>query len=348
MDAQRNAATRNMLLKLAGLAANKLGWRVILTMREHDARVDQHIIAAGIKEARVDHFTTDELKAIGAAHAELGKLLASAKPKLKELLRLPFHVRLVAELLDNAVAVSDFQNIEDELQLMDLYWKRRITNDASVKNAREETIQAVLERIVETKSLVVDVRRVRPRSELEDLLSVRLFVHPRGRDGLDLRRVLFAHDLLFDFSVYELELRSRSTNELVQWLVDLEFFGVGLAPALHYALLEARQRGPAQYAELLETLEASQAKDALKQLAAKSALDVDSIDDLAALIAHGRNAADGEPARGMLKRIVRVLVGIFDEHRRVVGSANEQRRSLLDLHNGPWAAFVEEMSRELE
>ena len=259
LDAARtepSAAALRTLIREVGERGNQ--WNVVASIREYDARYSRDLAVIfkgtppdgpvppllGGRFARMRHvvvgrLTDDELQQIGDLGApELAQLLESASTAVAELLHNPFNLRLAAELLDEGTDPRAIRDVESQLDLLDLYWQKRVLGGGSAHDAPSRT--AVLRKAVEAMShqraLHVDrdlVETAAAGPHISDLLSEQVITEwrPRPEDAPRESTLAFAHHVLFDYAVARLLLR-RSAHRLVAFLEEDSAFVLLGRPSL--------------------------------------------------------------------------------------------------------------------
>ena len=246
LDAARteaSAAALRTLIREIGEQGNK--WNVVASIREYDAQYSWDLASifkgtppdglllplAGEPLARMRHIvvgrlTEDELQQIGDPGApELARLLESASPAVAELLRNPFNLRLAAELLDRGTDPQAIREVGSQLDLLGLYWDRRVLGGGSLREAssRETVLRRLVEAMSSERVLHVDrdlvEAEVAAGPHITDLLSEQVIIEwrPQPEDAPQPSTLAFAHHVLFDYAVARLLLR-RSTSRLVAFL----------------------------------------------------------------------------------------------------------------------------------
>ncbi len=244
LDAARTeppAAALRSLIREVGECGNR--WNVVASIREYDARYSRNLIKlfkgtppdgpvpalAGESFAKMCHIvvgrlTDDELQQISELGApELAWFLESASTAVAELLRIPFNLRLAAELLDGETDRRAIQDVRTQLDLLDLYWLERVVGGD--KGSRELVLREVVK--VMSRERVLNVDRDLVEGEvlvgphIIDLLSEQILVEGRPQPNAPPRssKLAFAHHILFDYAVARLLLR-RGARRVVALLTE--------------------------------------------------------------------------------------------------------------------------------
>jgi len=237
LDAARGDHTQQTLLDLIGAAnIHAPRWRIAASIRRFDLRYNKDLQAIFVASAPVttaefqtgefahlSHFnvpvlTDDELDQLTALAPETHAVLSRADTGLRELARVPFNLRLLAELSALGVAESDLAPISTQLQLLGMYWDHRVVG-SSGGDARETVLRATCEAMVVARALRID-RQVLQQDvgfgpPLTELLSNHVLVEDESTGAVTREVVTFGHHILFDYAVARLLLRG-STPGIVQ------------------------------------------------------------------------------------------------------------------------------------
>jgi hypothetical protein len=165
-------------------------WRVIASIRKFDLRHSQRVRQlfggtpptefqdtefSGIRHLNIPRLTDEEMDQIGPKSQALANLVARADQTLRDLLRVPFNLRLMGDLLGAGVAIHDLTPVRTQIELLDRYWTHRVIRDDRLGDAREGPLRRAVSEMVQARSLRVD--RARAASDtatsaiLHDLLS---------------------------------------------------------------------------------------------------------------------------------------------------------------------------------
>lgn len=229
LDAARGEHTQQTLLDLIGAAgAHAERWRIAASIRRFDLRYNQNLKALFGSRQResVDAFQSAEFGSLShfnvpvLSDEELGQLqtlapslhriVDGAGVELRSLLRVPFNLRLLAELTALGVAHSELAPITTQLQLLEKYWQHWVLAGTG-GDLREAVLRAACEAIIEARALRLSrsVLQTDPAfaTPLSELLSAQVLVEDEA-DGVARREVIaFAHHVLFDYAVARLVLR---------------------------------------------------------------------------------------------------------------------------------------------
>lgn len=215
-DAARDEQTRKRFLNLIGRAIRELvKWNVVVTVRTYDAKKSQELLDLfgspddteyQSKDILCRHFTIppfnkneileafDQIRCPKTIYYE-GSL------DFKNILANPFNLWLLEKILKSSQSVPDFSQIHSEVQLLDLFWKRRIENENS-----EHVLRQIADKMVKEHSLSIriddfydDVDLGNPVKKIAwDKLQSNEILTRSSSTG---QRIAFSHNILFDYAI---------------------------------------------------------------------------------------------------------------------------------------------------
>ena len=218
-DAARNEQTRNRFLRLIQNAIQELKgqWNVVVTVRTYDAKKSQELLDLFGTPDRMNHsegilcrhFTIpplneDEIRQAFDQIPALESIYDKGSEDLKHLLENPFNLWLLDKILKTSREVPDFSQIHSEVQLLGLFWQRRVEM-ADNEFHRLSVLTQIVRQMVDERSLTVRLNndndfglnkpvRVTAWNELQsDEILVR--VSSTGQ------RIAFSHNILFDYAI---------------------------------------------------------------------------------------------------------------------------------------------------
>lgn len=243
LDSQRSSGTSTTLRRvIAAIQQEQLNWHVVASIRTFDLRRGAELQKlfrgatatpvppelrepefAEYRHLRVPRLTDAELAHVAAAAPPLGVFIASAPPRLADLLRVPFNLSLLAQLLDMGAGASDLANVRTQLDLLNLYWDHRVVRDGVGADARERTVRRICEAMIAQRRLRVSRAQAVDVAEgdaLHELLQDHVLTEPTTASGQpDASEIAFGHHVLFDYAVARLVCR-RSAPEFAALLMN--------------------------------------------------------------------------------------------------------------------------------
>ena len=228
LDAARGDATGQMIRHIIRQVVEPKGrWRVVASIRKFDLRygVEFQQLFAGtpptewidpefqqVRHLNVPRLSDAELDQVGSQSPQLLELINEAPAEFRELLRVPFNLRLLAELLSSGVSVHQLMPITTQTELLDRYWRYRVLRSDGWGDAREAILREVCEEMLRRRTLRVDrsiVSRPETSPLLADLLSTQILIEwqPSPEAQPERYTLAFSHHVLFDYAVARLLFR---------------------------------------------------------------------------------------------------------------------------------------------
>jgi hypothetical protein len=220
-DATRNEVARRNIVKLIESALSKLKkiCHVIVTVRTYDAQKSQELLDlfGGFAESDASeyrdssilcrHFsvpllTDPEIEQAVKQISHLEELYQTAAPEFKELLRIPFNLWLLEKTLTEAGDVKEISTIRSEIQLLSLFWRKRIKSKIDV-DARELLLSIAAKEMVKErmlsikKEILYELYGAKYPGTWDGLLSDEILTKVSSTG----QRLAFSHNILFDYAV---------------------------------------------------------------------------------------------------------------------------------------------------
>ena len=217
-DAARDEQTRKNFLRLIQHAIHDLkeSWNVVVTVRTYDAQKSQELLdlfgnsddteyqGEGIlcRHFAIPLFNKDEilqaLNQIGCPQS----VYNDSSQDFKNILANPFNLWLLEKILSTLPdedVHSTFSKVHSEVQLLDLFWHRRI--EAADNNLdRLSILEEIAHEMVKRRSLSIrqsDVRGTLIQTAWDDLLSDEILAKVSSTG----QRIAFSHNILFDYAI---------------------------------------------------------------------------------------------------------------------------------------------------
>jgi hypothetical protein len=250
LDATRGTSSVDWVPQLAR-ALRGTRWRVLATIRTFDLRygpswqemfpgnpIDSDHADRSFPRVRhllVGDLSDGELHQVRSESPQLATLIDAAEPRLLELLRNPFNLRLAAQLLGDSGNGLALARVGTRQELLHLYWQRRVelTPDhlarrRAIRDLGESMVQRRRAR-VDDPSAVVDPAVL---SAVDALLRDGVL-----REDVQGRRsgmvpVVFSHPVLYDFAVAVTCLRGEDPLYLSQRLDSHPDLAITVRPSL--------------------------------------------------------------------------------------------------------------------
>lgn len=223
LDSARSESAAAGMTELVGsMIRNGSRWRVVAAVRKFDLAKSSSLqpLFAGqppdqptpdLEFLRVRHINIEplnraEIAQVASRSVVLGEVLDRAHVAMRELLRLPFNLRLVADMVSAGVPINELSPIQTQISLLDKYWTARIVGDDQSGYVRETILRDVAQKMINRHTMRVNVAELETitvsNPELNELLHRHVLVHWSPVPGVRQRDILaFSHNLLFDYAV---------------------------------------------------------------------------------------------------------------------------------------------------
>lgn len=198
-------------------------WTTVVSIREFDLKHSRdlqrlfsgkphtnrvHKDYPNVRHLLVSEFDDNELAEIKSQNPDLAEAIATAHPSFQEhVIRNPFNLRLLCEILGDSSS-EQFTAVKTQLDLLDLYWERRIGSDAHEGSANHLlgliTTAMVTKRTLAIRQSEFDLPSADSSRELKRLLSNRALIEYPGRLAGAPPSYSFAHNILYDYAIARL------------------------------------------------------------------------------------------------------------------------------------------------
>jgi len=226
-------------------------WHVVASIRVFDLRfgVTYRDLFAGppvddryqdsefrrVRHLSVPRLTDQELDQVWSKSSLMSDAYREGTAALRELLRSPFNLFLLANVL--SFEHHDLRGVTTQLELLHLYWSHRVIGTDQKGFSREALLRSAVERMLDAGTLQVALHGV-PGAGAEDgsrLLSEGVLAPAEStRDRL--ARISFAHHVLFDYSVARLILDEGRADDFAARLTSSDQRALLIAPGATMAL----------------------------------------------------------------------------------------------------------------
>jgi hypothetical protein len=354
LDAARDERTATVIRDIIEQVLNSNSrWHVIASIRKYDLRhsrklsrlfpgagaaefIDKEFQA--ISHLSVPLFSDEELVQLGAQSEHVRSILAGASPALRKLLRVPFNVRLMADLLSSGLSAREITPTRTQLDLLDGYWNHRVLREDQRGHDRERALHEVCVLLVDKLALQVATSSLsKPGTDLHDLLSQNVLAEwqPASSSIADRYRLAFSHHVLFDYAVARLLLRGESSS-LLDRLNSSKDFVLFARPSIHLHLQHLWEADRTEFWTVaLKILRAAEIPSIAGLLGpAVVATEAKDVDDLRYLLnAISASDADREAAITFLRHLVGALIA--------------DKSPLVGINAGPWCNLATELSLKM-
>ena len=214
-DAARDERTRKNFLRLIQRTVRELkdSWNVLVTVRTYDAKKSQELLDlfGNLDDTRyrsenilcrhftIPPFNTDEIQ---EALDQIGcptSIYENGSQDFKNILATPFNLWLLEKILKVSPDLPDFSKVHSEVQLLGLFWQRRIESTRN-SNTRLFVLEEIAHQMVKKRSLSIrqsDIRKMLIQTAWDDLLSDEILTKVSSSG----QRIAFSHNILFDYAI---------------------------------------------------------------------------------------------------------------------------------------------------
>lgn len=351
LDAARGTAAGEVIRAPIHELKKGSRWNVVASVRKWDLRYNPDLRATfrptaatkvaaeltdpefyDVAHVNVPAFSLEELDEICSRSTPLRTLKESGNADTIALLRVPFNLRLAAELLDSGMEPAEFSPLRDQVGLLDAYWKRRVAVVPD-GDSREQVLRVCLSDMVANRRLRTSRAKALEgggTQPLQQLLSLNVLSEWQAPSSCSPNRQLlaFAHNVLFDFGAAELYL-PHEPNDFLALMAAQPDLALLLRPSLHMRFQRLWMMDKTLLWDLTFRLCANESLPALLQscplgIVAQNAKTADDVELLAEQLR--RPPADQTPGAA---RAYRHLVGVL-----VAGASDNQPD--LGANAGPW------------
>ena len=345
LDAARGeSAVVRVRALLEDLTSDAQGWRIVASIRTFDLEAQSEFANLFAGQPDPVHFdrrfaSTAHVRVGRLSDAELGQLdgypaleavVRKAPSELRDLLRVPFHLSLVADLLATGNEDVELSDVRTQLDLLARYWNVRVNVPPSAKYGRSALLYRLCDEIVRARVFWAEHHTLPELHELPGLLSNQVLVHPPGVvDDVDEQRVGFAHHILFDYACALLWM-PKTPEQLIQALRSNPDLLLVARPSLdmHLRRLWSADATRITFWSTVLAIASTASVSEVGQIvgAAVAAELATTSGDFKPLL----DAAAQPPAH---KAVARAL-------RHIVGSRLDMRSRGPSLPLGPWPSFI--------
>ena len=252
-DSARDEQARNRCLNLIRRAIRDLSesWNVVVTVRTYDAMKSHELLDVfgnldntkyQNKEVLCRNFEIPPLEPVEIQQAydqidPLEDIYNRGPKEFKCLLAIPFNLWLLEKSLKSSQMPTDFRQIYSEVQLLDMFWKRKVEG-ATNRDHRWSVLERVAHRMVVERSLtikrsaiseILDLDTPTKQSAWDELQSDEI-LEKVSSTGL---RIAFSHNILFDYAISVLLIEDEP-RQFEDFVLQDESRPLFLRPSLSY------------------------------------------------------------------------------------------------------------------
>jgi len=363
LDAARSDRTAKMIHDLILQVISKESrWQIIVSIRKYDLRHNLQLreLFAGsplpefadgefaqVRHVNIAKLTDQELAQVSGQAPDLASLISKAGTTLRELLRVPFNLRLVGGLLGAGVSVDDLTPIRTQIELLDRYWWERVIQRDGRGDERESVLRHAADAMVHTRTLHIDRARIADLVSdniLDNLLSSQILSEWQPSPGSAPNRYVltFSHNVLFDYAVARLLFLGALTAVVDRLTEDPELvLAIGPSIVFHFQHIWFDSPGRQVFWDLVfRIIQAGDIREVGKligpSVAADLATQIADFDPLVSGI-----ESDNEARQRVFEKAVRHVFGAL------LTAKADQQKALVGAGAGPWCELVERVSRSM-
>ena len=330
-DAARDERIRKNFLRLIQRAIHELkeSWNVVVTVRTYDAMKSQELldlfgnvddtdsIQYQSKDILCRHFTIPPFNKdeILQAFDQIGcpkSIYNNGSQDFKNILSNPFNLWLLKKIIQTSKNVPDFSQVRSEVQLLDLFWQRRVENENS-----EHLLWQIADKMVQERSLSVRVDDVYDDVDLDKPMRKNAWDKLQSNEILSNisssgQRIAFSHNILFDYAISVLLIDDEPQN-LEDFILEDASRPLFLRPSLTYFFTRLwYYKDPASFWRAFWHIFPSNQSVHLRLVArliptSVIANEAHKIDPLTPLLDKLRNAEEKEIANEAITRLLQAL-----------------------------------------
>jgi len=254
LDATRGGSSEKVFQQLIRRIRIEVpDWRVVASIRVFDLRfgVDYRERFAGsplseefqerdfpkVKHLLVPRLSQEELDQVWSSSIGMDEVYRNATEALRELLRSPFNLFLLAQILTTGGLIKEFTDLSTQVGLLALYWSHRVIGSDRREVERERLLRHACEEMVNNQVLFLE-RQIVEQYGGEDLRRLMSdgVLSPEKVRGDHVIHIAFSHHMLFDYAVARLVLEGGNSPDLAARLTASDDRALLLAPAAMIAL----------------------------------------------------------------------------------------------------------------
>ncbi|WP_242264154.1 ATP-binding protein [Bacillus cereus group sp. BfR-BA-01400] len=229
LDSARSDEVNKTYRNLMNLIINSNSrWKVIVSIRTFDLRNSLALkkLFTGrllnnkfenqefkkVSHIQVPLLSDEELIELRKTNSLMEMLFKKGPSALAELLKTPFNLSILGDILDGDISISELSPISTQIELLDRYWEERVHNYTSQKYAREALLKRSIDSMIKNQQLSIESTEILESPVLEgpifsSLLNDGVLIEHRTFER-DLK-FSFSHHVLFDYAVERLLIRSK-------------------------------------------------------------------------------------------------------------------------------------------
>lgn len=339
-------------------------WHIVASIRKFDLRYDEDIkrIFRGspsnqfsdpefqkVSHLNITELSTDELLEIAdrpdasILGARIAIAYRSGPSKIFSLLKIPFNLRLLAEVFDEIGDFDERSSIGSQFELLELYWKFRVIRTDRNGDVREKILRKACKQMVANQVMRVERSGLQSFNggHLDDLLSNQILIEWLSPPSAKPDRYIlaFSHNIIFDYALERLILRP-SHRDVAKLLENAPDLGIFLRPSLllHFEYLWTQENTREQFWRLVFLLlENVKVPEIVKLIGPSVAGDLTrELSDFNPLLFEFEKK--DENRRKLAEKAIEHLIGSLL-------TATHRKTPLLGKNSGPWCELLSTLSQ---
>lgn len=226
-DAARNEDFKKAILDQIRKTKKELAtkWNILVSVRTYDAQKSQQLIQlfpysedfadfTNCRKCTVPMLMNAEVQVSISGDERFKNFYAGTNPSFREILRVPFFLRLADIVLHEAqeVELEEIKQFKSETQLLKRYWDLKVKGITDAFLA-EQLLITLTSTLVEKKALSV----AKKEFSIPDKAEAAVYYYLRSEKVLEEvsiggSRIAFGHNILFDYAVSLLYLTSETAS----------------------------------------------------------------------------------------------------------------------------------------
>ncbi|NHN86958.1 hypothetical protein GOB93_20620 [Acetobacter musti] len=247
LDASRGQSGEAAFKRLIEAVIELKGrWTVIASSRIFDLRLGQNFQSlfkgtppekglqgegfANVRHIQIPPWSDDEFAELLGLAPRLAAILTQCSTKLRELAMVPFNMRLLASLVATGAVSGDFEGVDSQIALLNLYWDKRVRPHGVVA---EVCLRNVVQDMIAVGTLRARRLKVADANAtmLDTLMGEGILISSNAE-----RSVHFRHHLLFDYVASRVFLDPDDIINGSLTFPKAQGLGLLIAPAMGFLL----------------------------------------------------------------------------------------------------------------
>ena len=229
-DTAKDSQLKQTILKQIRKSIQTLNskWNVLVSVRSFDASKSpqlHELFPTGdlnkdvtCRHLEIPKLSVQELLNTVEGNDRLNRIYKKANRELKELLRIPYFLTILNQVLqqNQKLSITEIAHIESEEQLLNYYWK---TNVADTSNL-DTFLYTLTFALAQKECLIIDKGEVLNgvNSQLFDELNSRGLLHSVSFNS---RKIAFSHNILLDYALSRYVI-PEDASSLIQFVSNFE------------------------------------------------------------------------------------------------------------------------------